>query len=380
VIAFKGMNGPGFPTARAVAPRIKEHFIRYLAAGVPGAPPAPLTEDIEAVIDAGFWASLKREEGYIPKISLALVPPEAVTRPMFFAHPLTLDPQKLVRLAPAVERPGIHLGVWRREGRLEVWGTTRSIPRSSFVLEVAAPGLLVVKHHRGDAGKYINVAVLEGDQIKLIDEHASTMPDCPAMLSSLLGFSENGTWNGSVDVLVDLAVSMRGHGRGGIILIVPGATETWTESIVQPIPYAVLPPYTGLTDLLARDAAERGERAWDEELEDTVNAIAGLTAVDGATILNDRCELLAFGAKITRRKGWAVVEQAAITEPIEGGEAAVVSTSQLGGTRHLSAAQFVHDQRDALALVASQDGRFTMFAWSACEERVHAHRVETLLL
>jgi hypothetical protein len=377
VIAFQGMNGPGFPTARAVAPRIHEHFARHLAGG---GLPLPLVDDIEAVIDAGFWASLKREEGYIPKISLALVPPEAVARPMYFATPLTLDPQKLVRLAPAVERPGIHLGVWRHNGRLEVWGTTRSIPRSSFVLEVAAPGLLVVKHHRGDAGKYINVAVLEGDQIKMIDERASTVPDCPAMLSSLLGFSENGTWNGPVDVLIDLAVSMRAHGRGGIILFVPTAKDTWAESIVHPIPYAVLPSYNGLTDLLMRGEAERAERAWEEELEDTVNAIAGLTAVDGATILNDRCELLAFGAKIVRRKGWAVVEQAAITEPIEGGEAAVVTTAQLGGTRHLSAAQFVHDQRDALALVASQDGRFTMFAWSECEERVHAHRVEALLL
>ena len=54
--------------------------------------------------------------------------------------------------------------------------------------------------------------------------------------------------------------------------------------------------------------------------------------------------------------------------------------SQLGGTRHLSAAQFVHDQRDAVALVASQDGRFTVFAWSPCEDMVHAHRVEALLL
>ena len=52
----------------------------------------------------------------------------------------------------------------------------------------------------------------------------------------------------------------------------------------------------------------------------------------------------------------------------------------IGGTRHLSAIQFVHDQRDAMALVASQDGRFTLFAWSPCEEIVHAHRVEALLL
>ncbi len=53
---------------------------------------------------------------------------------------------------------------------------------------------------------------------------------------------------------------------------------------------------------------------------------------------------------------------------------------QLGGTRHLSAAQFVNDQRDATALVASQDGRFTIFKWSDCDKVVHAHRVEALLL
>ena len=58
----------------------------------------------------------------------------------------------------------------------------------------------------------------------------------------------------------------------------------------------------------------------------------------------------------------------------------IVNPYQLGGTRHLSAAQFVHDQRDATALVASQDGRFTIFKWSASEDIVHAHRVEALLL
>jgi hypothetical protein len=69
-----------------------------------------------------------------------------------------------------------------------------------------------------------------------------------------------------------------------------------------------------------------------------------------------------------------------ITEPIVGSGAVVVHPAQNGGTRHLSAAQFVHDQRDTLALVASQDGRFTIFVWSAGEAMVHAHQVETLLL
>ncbi len=379
------MTEPGYPAARAIAPRIEALFAQHLArlaamGAAQDVPSAPAAGDIEAIVDAAFWASLRREEGYVPKISLALVPSSAVTDPMVFGTALSLKPTSLVRIAPAVERPGIHLGVWRHDGELRVWGTTRAIPSYCFVLEVAAPGLLVVKHHRGDGGKYVNVAVLEGEQIKMIDERTSRLPDCPAMLTSLLGFTTIGSWNASVDVLIDLAVSMRAHGRGGIALVVPTGGSGWTESIVQPIAYAVLPPYTGLADLLQRAATQRGVRAWEEELEDTVNAVAGLTAVDGATVITDRCELLAFGAKISRRKGSPVVEEVALTEPIEGGEASVVNTSQLGGTRHLSAAQFVHDQRDALALVASQDGRFTVFAWSPSEGRVHAHRVEALLL
>ena len=111
-----------------------------------------------------------------------------------------------------------------------------------------------------------------------------------------------------------------------------------------------------------------------------VDAIAGLTAVDGATVINDRYDLLAFGAKITRKRGSPPVELVNVTEPVEGSVPTRTTPAQLGGTRHLSAAQFVHDQRDAMALVASQDGRFTIFKWSPRESFVHAHRVDALLL
>jgi hypothetical protein len=173
---------------------------------------------------------------------------------------------------------------------------------------------------------------------------------------------------------------MRAHGRGGLLLVVPGGTEAWRESIVSPMPYAVTPPFSELRDLMRRGPAEREQRGWREALQRSVDAVAGLTAVDGATVLTDTYDLLAFGAKIVRRRGSPVVEQVTVTEPIEGGTASVQHPTQLGGTRHLSAAQFVYDQRYAVALVASQDGRFTIFAWSPCEEMVHAHRVEALLL
>ena len=336
---------------------------------------------IEALIDAAFWASLRREEGYATRISLAFLAPEAHRRPLIFERPLPLRPEVLSRVSPAVERPGIHLGVWCDSGGLWVWGTTRMTPPLCFVLEVAAPGLLVVKHHSAEeSGKFINVAVLEGDQIKMVDERASSLPGCPALLTSLLGSDSPGGWGQSVNVLVQLAVSMRAHGRGGLLLVVPADTESWRESIVQPMPYAVSPPFAELARLTGDAPPDTDRRIWQDMLGRAVEELGGLTAVDGAMVLTDRYELLGFGAKVGRRKGWAQVERVRLTEPVEGGAAAVIHPEELGGTRHLAAAQFVHDQRDAVALVASQDGRFTVFEWSECDETVCAHRIEALLL
>lgn len=366
-----------FPARRAVAERVHARFTRLLDGS--GRPPD--IEAIEALIDAGFWTSLRREEGYVPIVSLALVGPDETPHPERFAASLRLAPAILAKIAPAVERPGIHLGVSSNGGGdLAVWGATRALPPFCFVLEVAAPGLLVVKQHRGgDHTKYTNIAVLEADQVKIVDEQASGLPDCPPLLSSLLGFDAPTSWSDSVNVLVQLSVSMRAHKRGGLLLVVPAGSDRWRESIVTPISYELSPPFAELTDLMGHVAADR-DRLWQDALGQAVDGIAGLTAVDGATIVTDRHELLAFGAKITRRRGSPPVEQTTVTEPIEGDRSEVVHPSSLGGTRHLSAAQFVHDQRDAVALVASQDGRFTVFAWSPCENMVHAHRVEVLLL
>jgi hypothetical protein len=380
------MSGPPYPAARNVAPKIEAHFRRHFAdaerGGVASRSAMPDAATIERLIDTAFWASLRREENYNPRISLALVSPGATTHPLLLERALPLDPSALVRVAPAVERAGIHLGVSRQDDQLVVWGTTRTIPSFSVVVEVAAPGLLVVKHHRGgEGGKFVNVAVLEGDQVKMIDEKASSLPECPPLLASLLGFDSPGSWLDSVNVLVQLAVSMRAHGRGGSLLVVPDrGNEEWRESIVRPVPYAIVPAFTELAELRRDVPEESRRRVWQDALQRAVEAVAGLTAVDGATIMSNDYELLAFGAKIARRKGAATVEQVVVTEPIEGGTPVVQHPTQLGGTRHLSAAQFVHDQRSAVALVASQDGRFTIFAWSPCEAAVHAHRVETLLL
>src|SRR5439155_15299344 len=212
-----------------------------------------------------------------------------------------------------------HLGVWRVDGELLVWGAARQLPPFSFVLEVIAPGLLVIKHSPGEgSGKFMNVAVLEGDQIKIIEQSPTTVTDCPGVLISLLGLESQAAGEDSGGVWIQIAASMRQHGRGGSLLVVPSGSQAWRESILQPMTYAVDPPFAALAELLDKDPAERPRRRWQDALTRTVDAVAGLTAVDGATILTDRYELLSFGAKIVRRPGFAQVSRLIVTEPIEG--------------------------------------------------------------
>ena len=373
------MSTPTYPAARAVAAAVNAHFARHIAAASSRQGTAiidvPGPDAIEALIDAAFWASLRREEGQTPRISLAFLPPQRAKHPLVFEAQLPLGPAMLAKVAPAVERPGIHLGVWRSAEGFYVWGTTRDVPAFCLVVEVVASGLLVVKHRSEPFGKFANVAVLEGDQIKIVDERGGKLvPDCPTLVTTLIGAIDRPAAAGVNAILVQLAASMRQHGRGGALLVVPPQSTTWRESVVTPMSYELHPPFSELADLMNGPAPDT------DDLKRAVDAIAGLTAVDGATLITDDYNVLAFGAKITRRKGSTQVEQVNVTEPVEGSVPLRVTPAQLGGTRHLSAAQFVFDQRDATALVASQDGRFTIFKWSPREQFVHAHRVDALLL
>jgi hypothetical protein len=263
------MSGPSYPAARAVAERIQARLsTNTIAYQTPGDAPKPDAVVIEEIVSAAFWASLRREEGKAPKISLAYVASEQSANPLLFERRLRLDPDVLSRLAPAVERPGIHLGVWWFADHLEVWGTTRVLPAWCFVLEVVSPGLLVVKYRRPEPTmKFGNVAVLEGANVKFIEQNGALISEGPAALISLMEFYSSAGRKESENVLVRLGISMLAHGRGGSLLVVPRHTEEWRESIVQPMTYSVLQP--------------------SDVLSSSVDALAGLTAVDGATVISD---------------------------------------------------------------------------------------------
>lgn len=378
------LSEPSYLAARMVATKIEAHLLRHLEVaqqmGEQDLATVPSVSVLESIIDIGFWASLRREEGHPPKISIAFLPPEQAGRPLIFENKLRLTPKNLTKLAPAVEHPGIHLGVWYDDDALHVWGTTHAIPGICFVLEVVEPGLLVIKHRRTDGfGKFVNIAVLRGDEIKIIDEHNISLDNCPELIESLLDMPLPSAPGDSFNILVELATAMRAHNRGGLVLIVPSGSNAWYDSIIKPINYPVSPPFTVISELL-REPKHQRNLLWKQNLRNAIDIIGGFTAVDGATVINRDNDLLAFGAKIARAEISIPVDKMIMTEPITDGKPVYMHPAQNGGTRHLAAAQFVYDQRDAQAMVASVDGHFTLFAWSHQLNMVHAHRIDILLM
>ena len=337
-LRFEASEIPSFTTYKAAA-SVAEHVARHFESHYQAVSryyeqdlaPRPDARTIESIIDTTFWASLRKEEGRSPKVSIAFLPPEDAEHPLIFAEKLPFTANTLTKLAPAVERSGIHLGVWPTVEGLCIWGTTRVIPGLCFVLEVIEPGMLVVKHRRVDGfGKFVNVAVLKGDQVKVVNEESGKERDCPSVVNSMMGFKSPTLWNNSPNLLVQLAVSMRSHERGGILLVVPTGKEKWRKSIIHPITYQVEPSFSELAELYKGYLEEPNPLTWQTQFASAINNLAGLTAVDGATIINDQYELLAFGAKIGRAADGVPVEEIIMTEPVIGNVGMVVHPVQPG--------------------------------------------------
>ncbi|RKD12384.1 hypothetical protein BCY91_12095 [Pelobium manganitolerans] len=379
------MASSSYQAAHLASPRIEQHFSDLIAQagakGESGFAKAPSTGVIEEIINAAFWASLRKEEGHSPRISIAFLSPQQAEQPLLFGKTLPLTVSALTKLAPGIERAGIHLGVWEQNGELFIWGTVLKIPNYCFVLDVSEPGLIVIKHRRLQGfGKYTNIAVLKGDEIKMLNKDCGRLQECPALVTALLDIHAPCSFNDGVNVQIQLAVSMRAHRHGALLLVVPPQSDDWKQSVVHPLQYPVYPSFDALHLLLTSDTAMHNDQFWQLSLRNEIENIAGLTAIDGATVMSSQHHLYAFGCKIVRKAKAETIEKVLFVEPVLGSKPTQKFIYELGGTRHLAAAQFIADHPQALAMVASQDGHFTIFNWSAQQQMVQAYRIDSLLM
>ena len=328
--------------------------------------PSPITSlQLQTLIEVSFWASLIQEEGQYHEFSLALSPQEFTTDSFVFESRVPFEAAQLAKLAPAFGPQENSIGVWfDDQGELFIWGFT---PSAGISLAVRAyePGQLLLSFDSSVAGF---TAFISGSRTEFFDPN-----DLPPnwRKPDLLGRQED---------YKQIAQFMRSLKCGGTLLLV-NEGSSWMDSIHQPVTFIGQPYGKIKNDIIYRDKILKQEldkhpltshqhRSAREDVVKSLEVIGKLTAVDGATLVTFGLDVLAFGAKIRAKNLDREPGRLVIYEPFEGSVEREIGLSELGGTRHQSAAQFVFDQRDAIALVASQDRRLSILGWDRTEGKV----------
>ena len=271
----------------------------------------------------------------------------------------------MAKLAPALAPQENSIGVWLDEhDEWFIWGFTPSAG-ISLAVRTHEPGELLVSF---DFGVASFTAFISGSRTEFVDP--SNLP--PNLRPPEL--------EGRGDDHAQIAKFMYSLKCGGTLLLVT-EHSAWMDSIHQPVTFIGQPYEKIKNDILYRDKilgqelnkgplTSHQQRSAREDADQSLEVIGKLTAVDGATLVTFDLDVLAFGAKIRAKNVDHKPERLLISEPFEGSVAREIGLSELGGTRHQSAAQFVFDQKDAIAIVASQDGGLSVLGWDRTEGKV----------
>jgi hypothetical protein len=326
----------------------------------------PSMSQLSQILNAVFFASLLTEEGQLARVALAISGGEDALNTLTFSRRLPCSPDTLAKLSPALAQGTAYAAVSLGGRHVKIWGI-RVESVVDPVVRTIAPGHLVISVN-GET-----VADLARDRVQVM---GATIQDWTTQVARFLwnrGFTDDHeiqvAWN-----LRFLADAMR-HGRGGTLLIVDDS-NAWRDSveIKHPIASDRFRLAKLQEDWSVRSAAEKdsldGPKCLTYMVHDTgealdykavAGAIGRLTAVDGATILDRSLTVLAFGAKIRGRT--PAPKEVWYPAPLGANASGkAMRMSKVGGMRHQSAIQFVHDNPGAVALVASQDGALSLFA------------------
>lgn len=343
-------------------------------------------EEISVLIETAFWASLRSNEGRTTRVCVTVSAPKNFHDATAFAEPVAYEESQIAKLAPAVPGGGCLLVSGSSDG-VSIWGFGRSRPRSmdTVTIEISEPGTL-----RVGVGPFQPFAVLNGRSNPIIEgTHTNLASYLQRVLRKALPTDDfletQAVWRECL-ALGDLTRMIVADDHGGIVLIVPGETGVWLESL-NPFAYRFAAPDTTIRDVIRlelNDGVAQGkmlqglsETPMPDDLRNLVigaltprwggmgtgvRATASLAGVDGAIVMTRDLRVLGFGAKIADRSHAA--PRVCIFRPEPGSQAVVPSPlEELGGTRHQSAARFTATNKDAVALVISQDGHMSIMHW-----------------
>lgn len=337
----------------------------------------PTREIISQMIDAAVWTSFATDEGNTVSVSLILNRAEDTFDTFMFDEPISFDVKNLVKMGAALENPRADIGVWPdEEENLTVWGfksRSGNTLMANLCVQALGPGRVLITY----GGK--SLAALIGNEAVFVDHTHLMSKIIPKLSSPTAEQSDKMLRLMRYMSLLNIARKMRQHGRGGTLLVVPDNVE-WQRSIGTPVPYtgganflesdydvakkpSLMTTVTDFFGALVKNKKvvemENLKRMGDQ-VEQQCRHIARLTAVDGALAMSFDRFVFCFGAKIIIAENQTSPTSLTVYKPVEGDAGRIHSVTDLGGTRHQSAAQFAHGQPGSLAIVVSQDGDVTI--------------------
>lgn len=331
---------------------------------------------LRELIETAYWVSHTTEERNPANPSLMLVEPHQKWNTFSFNRPVRMIQRHLVKLGAALDSGFSDICLWPEEnGALKIWGfkmRSQNHLTTNLRILILGPGSIMIMCY----GR--SIAALTGNRGRFLN------PDC--LFKTLMPKFSNDTFFDTresqfiaINVLLQISQAMKNHQKGGTLLFVP-ENSGWESSIKQPVyfsgrtqfiesgnlstPPLSRPPESRKTGSLLKmfiDPENKGLADYRLKVLEQCTQIGRLTAADGALVMSHERYVLCFGAKIQALDALTGSTTVRVVKPVEGDTESRVTLADLGGTRHQSAAQFVHDQPDAIAIVASQDGNMTFF-------------------
>jgi hypothetical protein len=342
-------------------------------------------EQLSTLIETAFWASLRSNEGRTTRVRLAVATHDLLPDANVFVSPIPYGDSEIVKLAPAVPLNAC-LGLATADGNLQIWGVAGRSEPATLAIEITEPGTV-----RVDVGVFRPYAVLCGRSDVIIGASRNNLAHYLRKLAKALPNDDileaQAVWQECL-ALTDLMRMILSDGHGGAVLLVPSETGEWSTSLI-PFPFCLKTHDTTVRDAIRKKLNEEHNtgKAQEEFLQlqpddrlkaafyraidvcsrsssggwrDAISAIASFAKVDGAVVMTRDMRLLGFGAKIQFKPDEDVRVCMATLRDQKG---VYSSLENLGGMRHQSAARFINQNKDAIAIVVSQDRHVSVMNW-----------------
>lgn len=398
--------------------RIIEQIIQHWTANKTGPKydtnrPAPDFGDVKEVVEKSFLASLRREEDRTIRFRVCLITKYELENFPQYRHELrTLCPPQffseeiLIKLSPAFDPAQSALAVGREVGseRLQIWGIFHYEPPSHrfnsspiiveggtifrpdcFTVTVSSPGALQFSRNDTHIGRLVNGEFLSASPTPFTSKSLGQFLIQSLQHSTLWAKHQNFYWHHYRDALQVLLSesALRGHGATIVIL---GNNESISSETHFLSKYSFDGPqlfesrFENLLDSESQTLPPLEKMmsgiGYRRKINECICLVAQLSAVDGALILANNLEVVAFGATLTAPR-WT--RKKILGSDGYGYVTGDVFDSERYGTRHNSAIDFAGASPGSIVFVISQDGPVraftrvqedTVMCWPDCTESV----------